>query len=152
MPISSIKERKVSFSFSQNQDINIFESGNLGNAAIGVTTNYTRTLQNAYSGGSPSNNQLNVTGWNITGTNASNFTVSGITFPITINRAALVSFTVSFTPTTSGNHSAILEIYSNDPNENPYVYNLSGNGDPTLITSITLLNTYPVTVLEPSGR
>ena len=138
------------FSFSQNQDINIPESGNVGNVALNAPRAFTFTLANTFSGGSPSNNQLTVNSINVTGTNASEFVVSGITLPIVIDRAGSATFTVTFTPTASGNRTATLDISSNDPDENPYYFNLSGYGDPTL-TSLTLLNTYPLTVLEPSG-
>jgi len=137
-------------SFSQNQDINIPESGNFGNVALNTPGLFTFTIENTHSGGNPSNNQLNISSINVSGTHASEFVVSGISLPVTINRSNSTTFTVTFTPTASGNRSASLSIVSNDPDENPYIFNLSGYGDATLI-SLNLLNTYPLTVPEPSG-
>ena len=139
-----------SSSFSQNQDINIPESGSVGNVAINASTDFIFTIENTHSGGNPANNQLTVTGITMTGTHASEFAVSGISFPTTINRAASVSFTITFTPTAPGTRTALLSLASNDPDENPYDLNLSGYGDATL-TSLTLTNTYSLSVLEPSG-
>jgi len=136
--------------FSQNQDINIPESGNLGNVAINVSTDFVFTIQNTHSGGNPANNQLNITGITLSGTHASEFVVSGISFPVTINRAASISFTITFTPTASGTRTAVLSVASDDPDENPYDLNLSGYGDATL-TSLVLTNTFSLNVLEPSG-
>jgi len=137
-------------SFSQ-QDINVPESGDFGNVALNTPKDYTVTIENTYTGGGgPSTTSLEVTDIIVSGTNASEFVVSGIVFPTDIGKGSSTTFIITFTPTASGNRTASLSITSDDPDENPYDLNLSGFGDASL-TYLTLLNTYPLTVLEPSG-
>ena len=136
-------------SFAQNQDINIPES-NVGPAPLTVPTAFIFNIENTFAGGSPNNNKLTITSLSVTGANASEFVVSGLSLPVVINRAASVTFTITFTPMAAGIRTAMLNVISDDPDENPYLRNISGEGDASLV-SLTLLNTYPVTVLEPSG-
>jgi len=138
-----------SFAFSQNQDINIPESGDFGNVALNAPSVITFTLENNGTG-SPSSTLLTISNMSFSGDTA--FVVSDITIPpdLLLSKGSSVSFKVTFTPTTTGAKSATLTFTSDDPDENPYILNLSGSGDATL-TSLTLLNTYPLTVLEPSG-
>lgn len=136
--------------FSQNQDINISDSGTLGNAALNVPTEFIITIENTHSGGNPANNKLTVTSISITGTDAAEFSITGFTNPTIIDRSGSFTFTLVFTPTSAGTKNATIEITSDDPDENSYSFDISGYGDETL-TSLVLLNTYPLSVLEPSG-
>ena len=136
--------------FSQNQDINIPESGDFGNVALNVPSVITFTLENKGTG-SPSSTLLTISNMSFSG--SATFVVSDITIPpdLLLSKGSSVTFKVTFTPTTAGAKSATLTFISDDPDENPYTLNLQGFGDGTLITPLILLDTYPLTVLEPSG-
>ena len=138
------------FCFSQNQDINVPESGNLGSIALGSSASFQFTIENTFSGGNPKFNKLIVSSIAVTGTDASDFTVSGISLPTTINRSSRVTFNLTFTPSSAGSKSAQLSITSDDSDENPYLVDLTGSGDASA-SYLTLLATYPINVLEPSG-
>ena len=61
------------------------------------------------------------------GANASDFTVTAQ--PVeTVSALSSSSFTIAFTPSTSGTRSATVSIINNDANENPYNFSLSGTG------------------------
>lgn len=75
---------------------------------------------------------LNITGVTITGTNAANFTILG-TVPIgTVAAAsATISYlplTITFDPSFQGLHTARINIFSNDSDENPYWFDIQGYG------------------------
>ena len=96
--------------------------GNLLVGSDGVLSFYLKNTGDA---------DLIVSNTNITGTNASQFTVEQIVppLPLTIpvgNDSALVS--VAFAPTSVGAKEAVLEIVSNDPDENPLEIPLFGAG------------------------
>lgn len=63
----------------------------------------------------------------LSGTNASEFSVSALTAGTTIATNASISLQVSFTPTSAGSKSALLRIPSNDADENPFELNLKGS-------------------------
>ena len=154
---------------SQNQDINLTGNGNdifnggtnspslanhtdFGDVEVGSMSQITYTIQNTKSGGSPKNNKLTVSGISISGTNASDFVVSGISLPAVINRSNSTNFVITFSATLLGSETASVSITSDDPDENPYTFNISGNGvEAGNEPSLTLTNTYPLSVLEPSG-
>ncbi|GAA5484526.1 choice-of-anchor D domain-containing protein [Haloferula sargassicola] len=56
----------------------------------------------------------------ISGANATEFTIMAPGAPDTIEPGGSADFYVSFSPNTVGTHSATLEIVSNDPDESPY--------------------------------
>ncbi|WMJ73937.1 glycosyl hydrolase family 8 [Cytophagaceae bacterium ABcell3] len=64
----------------------------------------------------------------ITGNDADHFTINQelVTSPVTLGRAT--SFTITFTPISSGLKTASIEIENNDSDENPYYINLEGIG------------------------
>jgi hypothetical protein len=78
------------------------------------------------------NSDLIITSWTITGANASEFVSSpgndGVVITLTPGQSGLCR--VGFFPATVGNKSAVLNIWSNDPDENPFHFNLSGSGSP----------------------
>ncbi len=131
--------------FSQGQDINVTGNGvdiinggsnspsltngtDMGDVVIGSMFQATYTIENTYSGGPPSKNKLTVSSISISGANASDFSVSGISLPTTINRNSSTTFKVAFSATILGSESGIISIFSNDPNENPYTFNIQGTG------------------------
>ncbi len=155
--------------FSQDQDINLTGNGNdifnggtnspslnnntaFGDVEANSNSQITFTIQNTKSGGSPHNNKLTVNNITISGSNASDFVVSGISFPTVINRSNSTTFIITFSPTLLSEEIASVSISSDDPDENPYAFNLSGTGiEAGTNPSLTLTNTYPLSVLEPSG-
>ena len=159
----------MNFLFSQGQDINVTGNGvdiftggsnspsttnntDLGDVVVGSMFQATYTIENTYSGGPPSKNQLTVNSITLSGPNAADFSISGISLPTTITRNTSTTFSVTFSSTVFGAETAIISISSNDPNENPYTFNIQGTGvQVSSGPSLTLINTYPLTVLEPSG-
>lgn len=108
-----------------------------GNTAISVTdhTDFgklcadkerTYTIQNLAGRG-----PLLISGVTITGANAGDFTVSGITtspaLSIAVNGST--TFKVTFNPSADGLRNAVVNIANNDSNENPYTFAIQGNGD-----------------------
>lgn len=56
------------------------------------------------------------------------FKISRTTFPV-IHPGQTQSFTISFRPSKSGSRSAAIKILSNDPDENPFKFKVSGSSD-----------------------
>lgn len=63
------------------------------------------------------------------GGNASEFVVSGVSFPLNISGAAYVDFTITFTPTNGGLRSTTVQINNNDSDESLYQYAIEGTGN-----------------------
>src|ERR1035441_7286422 len=74
------------------------------------------------------NAALNLTNVVVTGANAGEFTVSGITLPGSVAAGAAATFKVVFSPTSSGASSATLQITNNDSSHNPFTVTLTGMG------------------------
>ncbi len=83
---------------------------------------HTFTLRNS------GNGPLNVTGISLGGVNPSNFTLSPLTFPLTIPPSGLTSFNVTFLPGAIGLRSATLTVAHDDSPANPHDFLISGNG------------------------
>lgn len=95
---------------------------NFGNVGNGVTSApKTVTIRNV--------GTLNLTGLAVTksGANAGDFTL-GTLGATTLPPGGSTSFTVTFTPASTGARSAALQIASNDSDENPFDINLTGTG------------------------
>jgi len=94
-----------------------------GTVNVGTATPATTfTIENT------GNAVLNLTGTPkiaISGTNATDFTVTQTTTTATVAAAATTTFTVSLNATAAGARTAILTIANNDSNEGSYVINLS---------------------------
>lgn len=88
-----------------------------GSIAIGSNKSSTGTL--SASGGSVTISTMDQTG--------QGYTVSGISFPVTIASGKSVTFSVTFAPTTSGSTPGSLSFVSNASNS-PTVQNLTGTG------------------------
>ncbi len=88
------------------------------------TISKTYTIQNI--GGAV----LDITGIALSGTNAGDFTLSGLpAFPTTVApTTGTQTFTVTFDPSGTGNRTALVTINNNDTDENPYTFVINGNG------------------------
>lgn len=106
------------------QEINVMIGGNtiLTNSTyvIGNDANTTVTVEN-YGVGT-----LSVTGAAFTGTNAADFSTDLTTLSIAGGSSA--TFQVMYAPVGNGSRSAVIEIASDDSDENPYIINLSAVG------------------------
>jgi len=146
-------------SFNANPEINI--QGNSTNitdgsstTSAGNNTNYglvgisfpqskTFVIQNSGPG------TLTVTGVNVSGPNASEFTlVSPPAFPLTIAASGAQTLTVQFSPTAAGLRTATLNVNSNDLTEAWYDFKIEGNamvttGISALSNAVELISLYP---------
>ena len=73
---------------------------------------------------------LNLTAASITGVNAGDFKVSGMTFPAAVAAGRSTAFNVAFSPTAGGVRSAMLQITNSDSSHNrdPFTVTLTGAG------------------------
>ncbi|MCU0434799.1 MAG: T9SS type A sorting domain-containing protein [Bacteroidia bacterium] len=84
-----------------------------------ITRNF--TIQNT------GNSVLSIAGVTITGTNASDFTLT--TSPAaSVAAAGSTTFSITFNPSFNGLHTAVVNIASNDCNEAGYTFAIDGNG------------------------
>lgn len=75
------------------------------------------------------------TGYAITtnGTDEAMFTVTAFpTVPVT-GPSGSTTFTVQFAPTSSGAKTAVIQLFSNDGDENPFDISLAGTGTPPIL-------------------
>jgi hypothetical protein len=98
-------------------------------AAVGSSAPLTLTISNE-----GLVNPLNIGNAVITGADAASFAVT--TVPTTINASSQDNLIITFSPTVSGTHNAVLSIDNNDSDEAPYIINLYGVGG-TLATEPT---------------
>jgi len=61
-------------------------------------------------------------------TNETYFVTAPTSFPVVLQPGQSTQLGLRFVPAETGQHSAILNIASNDPDENPFILNLSGRG------------------------
>jgi trimeric autotransporter adhesin len=103
---------------------------NLGstNLLVGLTRTY--TINNL--GGAV----LSIGTLTKTGTNASEFVVTG--FPTTVAAQSSATFTITFTPTATGNRTANISFVNGDADENPFNFDISGTGNPGVTPEINL--------------
>ena len=92
-----------------------------GSVALDYNSVQTYTIKNLGEVG------LTVSGVSISGTNAADFVVTtNPTSPVA--GAGSTTFDITFTPSSLGLKTATVSIANNDDNENPYVFNIQGNG------------------------
>ena len=100
-----------------------------GNVDVTLGTNSnTFTIQNTGTG------ILNLTGTsriNITGVHAGDFTITS-NASATVSSGGNTNFTISFNPSTTGLRIASVSIVNDDSDENPYTFNIQGNGTTTI--------------------
>jgi hypothetical protein len=104
---------------------------NLGTTGIGVGLTRTYTIQNS--------GTVNLTIGTITvaGLNASEFVVT--TAPAaSVAPAASTTFSIKFTPTILGTRNANVSFVTNDPDENPFNFDIAGVGSTGLIPEINV--------------
>jgi len=110
---------------------------NAGSVVVGTSGTQTGTL-------TASGASVTVTSVSLTGTNSSEFSISGLTFPVTVTTTTPVTFTVNFTPGSTGAASATASFASNASNT-PNTASLSGTGTAPPVHSVSLTWTASVT-------
>jgi Abnormal spindle-like microcephaly-assoc'd, ASPM-SPD-2-Hydin len=103
---------------------------NAGSVVVGNTGTQTGTL-------SATGASVSVTSVSLSGANPSEFSISGITFPVTVTTTQPVTFTVNFTPGSSGAASATASFASTAANT-PNAASLTGTGTAAPIHSVNL--------------
>jgi hypothetical protein len=103
---------------------------NAGSVVVGTSGTQTGTL-------TASGASVTVTSVSLTGTNSSEFSISGLTFPVTVTTTTPVTFTVNFTPGSTGAASATASFASNASNT-PNTASLSGTGTAPPVHSVSL--------------
>ncbi|WP_310560128.1 choice-of-anchor D domain-containing protein [Flavobacterium sp.] len=94
----------------------------LGGTNLQIPLVKTYTINNL--GGAP----LTVGTATITGANASEFVIVGGALPPSIPAQSSATFSISFTPTSTGNRTANISFTNNDSDENPFNFNIAGTG------------------------
>ena len=84
----------------------------------------TYTIQNT----GTANLNIPTAGITVTGGDAGMFVVGGITLPATIAPLGSTTFTVTFDPSSTGPKTTMVNIVSNDCDENPYDFTIQGTG------------------------
>lgn len=100
---------------------------NFNNVVVGTSGNQTATLIASGTG-------VTVTAYNFSN---AQFSLSGLTMPATVQPGNNVSFTVTFTPQTTGPASGTLSFTSTATNS-PTILSLTGNGTPPPVHSVAL--------------
>jgi hypothetical protein len=103
---------------------------NVGSVVAGTSGTQTGTL-------TATGASVSVSSVSLSGTNPSEFSVSGLTFPVTVTTATPVTFTVKFTPGSSGAASATASFASNATNT-PNTASLTGTGTAAPVHSVSL--------------
>ncbi len=102
----------------------------LGTVAVGTNAARTFVVTNA---GVAS---LILSGFGMAGSNPGDFSVSGISLPAALSFGGSLTFQVTFSPVAGGARSASLLITNNDSSHNPFIVNLSGNGNTPPVLSV----------------
>lgn len=101
-----------------------------GSVVVGTSGTQTGTL--SVTGASVSVNSVN-----LSGVDPSEFSISGLTFPVTVTPTQPATFTVTFTPGSSGAASASASFVSTAANT-PTSASLSGTGTPAPVHTVSL--------------
>ncbi len=92
------------------------------NVTLGQTHTHTYTIANQ------GELDINISSLGLSGNSAGDFSIAGITFPLTITPGNSETFQVQFTPSSANTRTATLSIANNDPDENPYEFAIQGTG------------------------
>ena len=110
---------------------------NFGLTGVATSNTNTFTIQNT------GNCDLNVTSLLIGGTNASDFSVSSLTPSSPISSGSSATFDITFTPATTGVKSANITIANSDSDENPYNFDIQGEGFDLASLCGTTVSSFP---------
>jgi hypothetical protein len=102
----------------------------VGSVVVGLNGTQTGTL-------TATGANVVVSSVSLAGTNPSEFSISGLSFPVTVSTTQSVSFTVKFTPGATGAAAATASFASNASNS-PTVANLTGTGTPAPVHTVQL--------------
>jgi len=103
---------------------------NAGSVVVGTSGTQTGTL-------TATSSSVSVTSVSLNGTNPSEFSVSGLSFPVTVTTSQPVTFTVTFTPGATGAASASASFASTASNS-PSAAALSGTGTAAPVHTVSL--------------
>ena len=103
---------------------------NVGSVIVGLSGTQTGTL-------TATGASVSVSSVSLSGADPSEFSISGLTFPVTVTTSTPVTFTVKFTPTSSGASSATASFASTATNT-PTAGALSGTGTPAPVHTVLL--------------
>jgi len=108
-----------------NNDLtaSVLDNTNFGSRSLNTTTTKSFTISNT------GTSNLYIHKIDIEGTNAAEFNLANVTFPIVIAPSASSTISVNFIPTSIGAKSASLRVWNNDYNEYQYKYVVIGNGN-----------------------
>ncbi|MBN1349535.1 choice-of-anchor D domain-containing protein [candidate division KSB1 bacterium] len=131
-----IWRRPLSTMITSVPDINVNPtSWNYGSMSVGNYSDKTFVVSNTGAA------ELNVTATTLGGANQSEFSIQSGGGSFTLAPAGSRNLTIRFAPTGAGSKSASLSISSNDPDENPLVIALSGQG-----VAVPVLSVNPTTL------
>jgi hypothetical protein len=102
----------------------------VGSVTVGTSGTQTGTL-------TASGASVSVSSVSLGGTNPSEFSISGLSFPVTVTTSQPLTFTVTFTPGASGSASASASFESNASNS-PSAATVSGTGTAAPVYSVGL--------------
>jgi Abnormal spindle-like microcephaly-assoc'd, ASPM-SPD-2-Hydin len=110
---------------------------NAGSVVVGTSGTQTGTL-------TATGASVSVTSVSLNGTNPSEFSISGLSFPVTVTTSQPVTFTVTFTPGATGAASASASFASTASNS-PSAAALSGTGTAAPVHTVSLSWTASIT-------
>ncbi len=119
---------------------------NFGNQAINTSSVKSFVIDN--NGSQP----LIISGINITGANPSDFSVSGISFPLTIPVNGFALFNLTFLPTVTAIRNATIHINNNDCNESDFDFAVRGTGTCVIPVFTSCPTTQTVTPISGQCR
>ncbi len=104
----------------QTGQLSVTSTINEGNVAVGSNGTKTGTLSAAGA-------SVVVSSVNLGGTNPAEFSITGLSFPVTVTTGQPVSFTVMFSPQASGGASAVAS-FASDASNSPADASVTGTG------------------------
>jgi Abnormal spindle-like microcephaly-assoc'd, ASPM-SPD-2-Hydin len=115
---------------AQTQGTLTVSAVNVGNVVVGTSGTQTGTL-------SVTGANISVTSVSLSGSNPGEFAITGLTFPVAVTTTTPVTFTVKFTPGSTGAASASASFVSTAANT-PTAGALSGTGTPAPVHTVSL--------------
>ncbi|MEQ9467580.1 MAG: choice-of-anchor D domain-containing protein [Ekhidna sp.] len=91
-----------------------------GSSLIGSSSTQTFTIENE--GSKP----LEITDIQISGTDATDFSISNITLPVSLSGISSTTFDVTYNPSSAGTSAATIQISSDDEDEGTYTFAIAG--------------------------